>query len=117
GGARGDEVDPVEAVRVGSRVPLLTLVGDQVGRDQAGAAGAGEVGGEPVDAVAVDRVPVGHHDGRDAGGGDRLDSADHVRRAHAVLERRLCRGLDGGAVHHRVGVGQADLDHVAAGVD
>ena len=103
--------------RVGRGDPLGREVGREVGGDQARSPGGGQVGGEPVDAVALDGVPVGHHDGRRAGGGDRLDGAQHVGGADAQLERLLGRGLDGRAVHHRVAVGQADLDDVAAGVD
>ena len=64
-----------------------------------------------VDAVALDGVPVGHHQ---RSGVPVAATASTVRStsrgADAAVERLLGGGLDRGAVHHRVAVGQADLD-------
>src|SRR3954447_248541 len=112
----GHQEDPVETLLVGRTHPDTRLVGHQVGGDQTGPAGVGQVRSEPVDAVPLDRVPVRHHHRGHAGRRDRLDDAEHVGGPDPRLERLLRCRLDRRPVHDRVAVGQADLDHVAAGV-
>ena len=100
------------------RASSAGLVGDQVGRDQPAPPAAARSRGEPLDAVALDRVPVGHHEGR-ARRSRRPPRRCAARRRCGCRPRSACcgGGLDGRAVHHRVAVGQADLDDVAAGLD
>src|SRR4051795_5078149 len=70
-----------------------------------------------VRGTSAGRTPRAGACGGSAGGGHRLDRPEHVGGADAAVERLLGGGLDGGAVHDRVAVGQPDLDHVAAGPD
>ncbi len=117
-GRRGrDQEDLVEVVGVRCRDPLVGGVGSEVGRDQARSPGTREVGGEPLDAVLLDRVPVGHHHRRRAGRGHGLHRPEDVLGADPALERALRGRLDRRAVHDRIAVGQADLDHVTPAVD
>ncbi len=115
-GGRHQE-DLVEVVGVCRRDPAAGTVGREVRRDQPGAACRDEVGGEAFDAVPLDGVPVGHDHRRRTGRRHRLDGAEHVADPHSPLQRALGCGLDRRAVHHRVAVGQADLDHVTTGLD
>ena len=101
--------------RVRGRDPLPGLVGRQVGRDRAGPAGGGQVAGEAVRPVLLDQVPVGHHHGRGAGAGDRLDGGEGVPGPDPARQRPGAGALDGDPVHHRVAVGHADLDQVDPG--
>ena len=96
---------------------VVGLVGRQVGGDEPGTARRGEVAGEGVRAVVLDEVPVGHDHGRGAGVGDRLDGGERVARPDAALQRPGAGALHRHAVHHRVAVGQSDLDEVDARAD
>ena len=53
----------------------------------------------PATAVALDRVPVGHHEHRRAGVGDRLDRAQHVAvRTPAASARSVARWITGPSI-------------------
>src|SRR6266540_2278485 len=116
GGAGRHQEHPVQLMLVGGGEPRLGLVGDQVRGDQPGTARRGEVPGEAVHAVLLDRVPVGHQQGRHAGGGDRLDRTEHVAGTQPGSQRDVAGPLDHRPVHHRVRVREPDLDHVDPGV-
>src|SRR5699024_6609013 len=107
----------VQAVLLRGGEPAAGLFGDEVRDDGAQAAGGGEVLGELLGAVLEDRVPVRHGHAVAAGGGDLADDVEEVLDAEARVERDVGGLLDGRAVHHRVGVRQADLDDVGAGGD
>ena len=113
----GDQEDAVESVTIRSLDPLASLIGDEVGGNQAGTAGVLEIAGEPFDAVMVDQVPVAHDEWHAAGVGHRLDRLEHAVDAFPVIQGDLAGRLNDGAVHHRVGVRQADLDRVDAVLD
>src|SRR4051794_35582385 len=118
GGRRRDQEHLVQVVLVRGGHPLRTLVRDQVGRDQARSPGGCEVGCEAVHAVPLDRVPVRHHEHRHVGvRRGLLDRAQYVAGPQSTGQRSLGGALDRDAVHHRVAVRQADLDHVDPAVD
>ena len=79
-------------------------------------AGRHRLGGEALVARVEHEVEVGHDHERDAG----VDVAQLRRGSRSRLapwrQRHLRRLLDRGAVHHRVGERDADLDGVGAGV-
>src|SRR5665648_1032451 len=117
GGARGHQKHPVQPVGVGRGHPLGGLVRDQVRGDQACATCCSQVPREGVDPVAQDRVPVGHHQDRHAGRGDRRDGSQGVHHPHPTGQRLLDGALDDGAVHHGVRVRHPQLYDVDARVD
>src|SRR5262245_58219984 len=66
-------------------------------------------------AVAVDRVVVGHHHQGDAAGLDGTEGADDALGGGARRQGSLGGLLDGGAVDHRVGERDAELDGIGPG--
>ena len=114
---RCDQEDPVEVMRRRRLDPGRRLLRDQVRGDEPGAAGRGQVGGEAVDAVALDRVPVAHHHDGAPRCRHRSTVREDVCDAAAAAQGQVDGDLDRRPVHHRVGVGHADLDDVDAALD
>ena len=118
-GRRRDEVDDRQAGRTGDGLERRALVRGQVGHDQTGGAGPGQPArdGLPV-ATADDLVGVAHRHERQV----RPSRADPLDQAERPLERRArgqrhARGaLERGAIGQRIGVRQADLEQVGAGI-
>ena len=113
-GIRGHQEDPVQSVPLRGLDPFAGLVGDQIRRDDAGAAGVRQIVREPFHPVMEDHVPVAHDQRHAAGVRHGLHRTEHAGHAFAVVQRHLRGGLDDRAVHHRIGVGQADLHRVDA---
>ncbi len=98
--------------------PLRRLVGDEVGRDEARPPGVLQIGREALDTVLHDRIPVGHDEQRSVDPGtDTLDGLEAVPQPEPVAQGGLRRALDREAVHHRITVGQTELDDVDAVLD
>ena len=113
-GVTGDgQQHGLDAGVLGGPLPVGQLLQRQVGDDGAGHARLDQRAGEAPVPVVEDEVVVGHRHQRHADV-DAGVSEDAGRRGAAV-ERALRRLLDGGAVHHRVGERDADLDGVGAG--
>ncbi len=103
---------------VGGGDPLRREVGGEVGRDQARSPGARR-GRRRSGRRRTARPGSSRSSPRWACRWRRPPRPCAARRWCGRRASRACWAacLDGGAVHHRVAVGQADLDDVAAGVD
>ena len=105
-------------MRSDAAIHVSGLVGDQVGRDEARSPGGGEVVGEPVDAVLHHRVPVGHDEHRGIHAfGHASHGLEPVGEPEPARECALRRSLDHRSVHDRIGVRQAEFEHVDAVLD
>ena len=118
-GRRGDEDDPVDPVPEGVRRDLARLLGGEVDDEDAVRTGGRGLGKEPVGPPAVDDVIVGEEDEGQCRRvlPDLPDEGEDAVRGGARPEGADVRPLDHGAVRHRVGVGESDLEEVDARID
>ena len=116
GRGRGDQEDLVEVVGVGRGDPLLGRVGGQVGRDQARSPASARSGAKR----STPYLSTGFQYVITTVGAPVAATASTVRITSEVRmppSRARWRRPGSWSVHHRVAVGQPDLDDVAARVD
>ena len=116
---RGDEGDPVDAVSGGVGRDFARLLDGKVDDEDAVRAGGRGLRKEPVRPPAVDDVMVGEEDEgeRRRISPDPPDEGEDVVWGGPRPEGADMRPLDHGAVRHRVGIGDGDLEEVGARVD
>ncbi len=118
-GGRGEE-DGREVVGAHCGEVFGGLFDDHVGEQDAVDAGLGSRGAEGGQAHADDGIEVGEEDEAGSGAGVARSCArklEDVGQADAAGNRAFAGALDDGAVGEGVAEGDAELDHVGAGVD
>ena len=110
---RCDQVHGIKVIVLARSCPALGFFREKIGNDAAQTTRRRELLGKLFRTILQHWVPVGHHHGIATSFGDGPDHGDGVLDPETIAQRDIRRLLNGGAIHHGVGEGNAHLNEVS----